>query len=196
MNPSPLLVIGVILAFVLDQWLYQWLGPKDIWFRGTFDETAQLLTIGLIVGALLPWIDRRQLLPILLACCLIDVDHIPGQFGSNILTGNGPRPYTHSLATVAALLLVALLWRRHRRLFLALILGVMSHLWRDLAEPASSHASIFWPVTDKGYHLPQVYYLTSIAIFAGIALGRSWTPAARQSRKVALGATSVGTARP
>jgi membrane-bound metal-dependent hydrolase YbcI (DUF457 family) len=175
LNPGPKLVILVILLFAADQALFQWLGAKDMGFRGLFDETAHLLTTLLLVWALFPGLDRSQLLPVLIASCAIDLDHIPGEFGSTILTGSGLRPYTHSLATVVALLLVALAWRRQRLVFLALMLGVMSHLWRDLAEPAGSAVPLFWPVTDSGIHLAPVFYLTSIAIFASLALTRSLT---------------------
>jgi membrane-bound metal-dependent hydrolase YbcI (DUF457 family) len=173
LNPGPKLVILAIVLFAADQALFQLLGAKDIGFRGLFDETAHLLTTLLIVWALFPGFDRRQLLPVLVASCAIDLDHVPGQLGSTILTGGGLRPYTHSLATVAALLLVALLWRRQRLVFFALMLGVMSHLWRDLAEPAGSAVPLFWPVTDKGIHLSPVFYLSSIAIFGGVALARA-----------------------
>jgi inner membrane protein len=173
LSPGPKLVILVILLFAADQALFQWLGVKSIGFQGPFDETAHLLTTLLVVWALFPGFDRSQLLPVLIASCAIDLDHIPGEFGSTILTGGGPRPFTHSLATVAVLLVVALLWRRQRLLFFALMLGVMSHLWRDLAEPAGSHVPLFWPVTDRGVHLSPVFYLSSIAIFGGIALARA-----------------------
>jgi membrane-bound metal-dependent hydrolase YbcI (DUF457 family) len=73
------------------------------------------------------------------------------------------------------LLFVALLWRRQRLVFLALMLGVMSHLWRDLAEPAGSAVPLFWPVTDEGIHLSSVFYLSSIAIFGSLALARCFT---------------------
>jgi membrane-bound metal-dependent hydrolase YbcI (DUF457 family) len=179
LNPSPRLVILAILLFAADQALFQWLGSKGTGFRGPFDETDHLLTTLLIVWALFPRLDRRQLLPVLIASCAIDLDHIPGQLGSTILTGGGPRPYTHSLATVAVLLLVALLWRRHRLMFLAFTLGVMSHLWRDLAEPVGSAVPLFWPVTDEGIHLDPVFYLSSIAIFGAIALVTSLVRASR-----------------
>jgi membrane-bound metal-dependent hydrolase YbcI (DUF457 family) len=184
LNPSPVLAVLAILAFAIDESLYQWLGVKAEGFRGVFDETGHLLTTLLILWAILiPWLKRGQLLPLFLASCLIDLDHVPGQLGSTILTGGGPRPYTHSLATPVALLLIALLWARHRRMFLALMLGVLSHLWRDMAEPVTSKVAIFWPATDQGYHLPQGYYLTSIALFAGIALVRLLTPAAQERRR-------------
>jgi inner membrane protein len=175
LNPSPALVVLAFLAFALDQFLFQWLGPKSTVFLGAFDETDHLLTTLLIVWALfLPWIHRRQLLPVFLASCLIDLDHIPGQLGSTILTGGDPRPYTHSLATVVVLLLIALLWRRNRLIFLALALGVTSHLWRDLAEPSAySGVSLYWPLSHEGIHFNSNVYLGSIVIFAGIALGRS-----------------------
>ena len=173
LRPSPKLVILVAAIFAVDQYLYQVLG-SSIGFRGPFDETDHVLTTVLLVWAFFPRFGWRELIPALLASTLIDLDHIPGQLGYDWLTGGGPRPYTHSLATVAVLLLLAWTWRRHRRIFLCLALGVCSHLWRDLAEPAGSAVSLFWPVTDRGVHLDPAVYLGSIGICAAVAFWRAW----------------------
>ena len=172
LRPSPGLVILVALVFAADQYLYQLLGSHR-GFQGAFDETDQLLTVMLLFWALFPRFGWRELIPALLASVLIDVDHIPGQFGSTWLTDGTPRPYGHSLLTVAAILLLALLWRRPRIMLLCIALGVSCHLWRDLAEPAGSAVSLFWPITDEGVHLNPVFYLTSVGLFVVVALARA-----------------------
>ncbi len=50
----------------------------------------------------------------MLACSvLVDVDHLPLQFGSSVITAGTARPYTHALWLVAVLI-VAALAARHR----------------------------------------------------------------------------------
>ena len=176
LNPSPGLVIFAALVFIADEALFQWLGPKNTGLKGVFDWTDHLITTLLIVWALFPGLRRIQVVPVLLASILIDLDHVPGFLGSHILTGSDPRPYTHSLATVVVLLLVAVSWRRNRLIFLALALGIASHLWRDLAEPVGSAVTLFWPVSHEAVHLNPVFYFGSIGIFAVIALARTLRP--------------------
>ncbi len=172
LRPSPGLVILVAAIFAVDQYLFQALGSQ-IGFRGVFDETDHQLTTLLLVWAFFPRFGWRALIPALLASSLIDLDHVPAQLGYYWFTDGTSRPYTHSLTTVAVLLLLALLWCRHRTLVLCIALGVCSHLWRDLAEPAGSAVSLFWPVTDEGIHLDPVFYLTSVGVFATVAFVRS-----------------------
>ena len=172
LRPSPGLVVSVALVFAADQYLYQLLG-SHLGYQAVFDETDHLLTTLLLVWALFPRFGGRELAAALLASVLIDIDHIPGQLGYTWLTGGTPRPYTHSLLTIVVVLLVALLWRRHRCVLLCIALGLSSHFWRDLAEPAGSAVSLFWPVSDRGIHLDPVLYLTSIGILATVALARA-----------------------
>ncbi len=165
-------MILVALVFATDQCLYQLL-VSHRGFQGVFGETDQLLAVLLLVWALFPRFGWRELVSVLLASVLIDVDHIPGQFGYTWLTDGTPRPYAHSLLAIAVVLVVAMLWRRQRRVLLCMALGVSCHLWRDLGEPAGSAVSLFWPVSDRGVHLDPVFYLSSVGILAAIALARA-----------------------
>ncbi len=175
LRPTPKLVILVAAIFAVDQYLYQLLG-SHLGFQASLDETDHLLTTLLLVWAFFPRFGWRELITALLASTLIDVDHIPGQLGYDWLTGGTPRPYTHSLLTIAVVLVVAMLWRRQRIVFLCIALGLCSHFWRDLAEPAGSAVSLFWPVTDEGIHLSPVFYLSSVAVFVAVALVRTNAP--------------------
>src|SRR5579862_829544 len=87
-------------ALLLADWLYQRAGDS-IMPGGLLDETAHLLTMLLILWALPRSPAARLAVPALIASVAIDADHIPQHLGSTILTQGTPRPYTHSLLTLA-----------------------------------------------------------------------------------------------
>ncbi len=133
---------------------------------GPLDELAHLLTTVLVVWALGRRARERFLVPALFASVLIDLDHLPGRLGINWLTAGLPRPYTHSLLTIAALLVGALLWRRRRDVLLGVALGLAIHFWRDLAEPGGGVA-LLWPVSHHALSLPHAgYAMAMLAIVA------------------------------
>ena len=102
------------------------MGAGDSFFPGgPLDETAHFLTMLFILWALGDqFLVPRIAVPALVATVLIDADHIPGYLGDDFLTAGTPRPYTHSLLT------------------LAVVRGIAVHLWRDLSE-SSGGVSIF-----------------------------------------------------
>ena len=83
---------------------------------GPLDELAHLLTTLLFFWALGPRARERFLVPALIASVAIDLDHVPGRLGVDWLTAGTPRPYTHSLLTIAIVLASALVLRRRRDL--------------------------------------------------------------------------------
>ncbi len=135
---------------------------------GLLDETAHLLTMLLILWALGPrfW-SRRVLVPALVASVAIDADHVPGYLGAGWLTVGTPRPYTHSLLTVAVILAGALLWRRQRVVLLAVAFGIVVHFWRDLSE-SSAGVSLLWPASDHAFTLPHSSYLVAMAAIVAL----------------------------
>lgn len=50
----------------------------------------------------------------LVAAVAIDLDHVPGHLGTDLLTAGTPRPYTHSLATCSSARPPVLLSRSER----------------------------------------------------------------------------------
>jgi hypothetical protein len=127
----------------------------------------------------------------MLACSvLIDVDHLPAEFGIYALTDGTPRPYTHALWTVVVL---ALAWAAVRFLVIRsgrprpataeLILagaawGLGAHFVRDIA---TAPMSFWWPVTDLSVQVPYWWYVAALAVL--IALG----PVRRRSRSATAG---------
>ncbi len=97
---------------------------------------------------------------------LIDVDHVPQDLlGTDVLTAGTRRPYTHSLTTALLLCAASAAARspRTRQAATGAALGVLLHLWRDLA---TGGASIVWPVSTRLVTAPYVVYIVSLATAA------------------------------
>jgi inner membrane protein len=174
--------VGVLLAlyaFATDG-LTGW-HAMNFGMRGLLDEPAHLATALVILGAL---IRVRGVLPgqrfgwAMLACSvLIDLDHLPDEFGSEVLTNGTPRPYTHALWSVIVLTLAWAVARllvirsgRSRPAAVELILagaacGVAAHFVRDIA---SAPMSFWWPVTDMAVEVPYWWYVLALAVMIAV----------------------------
>jgi hypothetical protein len=173
-QPSPGWILLAAGLFAADQVVYQHAGAA-VFPQAPLDWTAHLLTTLFIVWALSPLVRGRRLAGALVFSVVIDADHIPGRLGSNILTAGTARPYTHSIAMVLALVLIALGWRAGREFISGAGLGVTSHLWRDLAEPHGSGVALFWPLSDRTIETPAVVYLGSLGVIAAVGFARAWS---------------------
>jgi hypothetical protein len=174
--------VGVLLALYAfgTDWLTGWHG-MNFALRGLLDWPAHLATALVIMGAL---IRVRRALPdqrfgwAMLACSiLIDVDHLPAEFGSQVLTNGTPRPYTHALWVVIVLTLA---WATARFFVIRsggprpatveLILagaawGVAAHFVRDIATAAMS---FWWPVTDMAVQVPYWCYVVALTVILAV----------------------------
>jgi hypothetical protein len=122
--------------------------------------------------------DQRFGLAMLACSVLIDLDHLPLEFGSDILTNGTPRPYTHALWTVVVLTFAWATYRffmirsgRPRTATVELVLagaasGVAAHFVRDIA---TAPMSFWWPLTDMAVQVP--YWLYVLALAGSIAIG-------------------------
>lgn len=191
--------MGVLLAlyaFGTDE-LTGWHG-MNFAMRGLLDEPAHVATALVILGAL---VRVRRKLPdqrfgwTMLACSvLIDIDHLPDEFGSEVLTNGTPRPYTHALWTVIVLALAWAVARfivirsgRPRPAAVELILagaasGVAAHFVRDIA---TAPMSFWWPITDMAVEVPYWWYVLALAVI--IAIG----PIAQDSRRASAAADAT-----
>lgn len=105
----------------------------------------------------------------------IDLDHLPLEFGSSVLTGGTPRPYTHALWVVVVLgfaALAARAWSRRvgTRVSATTALaafgaacGVSEHFLRDMA---TAQMSLWWPVTNAPIEVSYWWYLAAIVVIA------------------------------
>jgi len=168
-----------ILGLALFDWGDELAGAGSFFPGGPLDEVAHALTTVLILWALGPRACQRFLVPAVIASVAIDLDHIPGELGANWLTNGTPRPYTHSLLTIAVVLAAAALWRRRRDVLFGIAIGLASHLFRDLAEPGSGVA-LLWPWSDHSFSLSHAVYLSIMAAVVAIDAFRLF--AIRRSR--------------
>ncbi|HET9094976.1 MAG TPA: metal-dependent hydrolase [Solirubrobacteraceae bacterium] len=170
---TPLAVLGCAAVLFLSDWGYQHGGGTSLPAAAVLDETAHVLTALLLLQGLSARLRARFALPALFASVAIDLDHVPQDLGYHFLTVGTPRPYTHSLLTIAVLLALAVALRRRRDLLLGLALGLVLHFFRDLAEGNGSGVALLWPLTDRGYSYPHATYLAVMAcvVAADVTLG-------------------------
>jgi membrane-bound metal-dependent hydrolase YbcI (DUF457 family) len=135
---------------------------------GPLDWSSHLATAILIVANLPARLPPAALRSALVASLAIDLDHVPYYLGSSILTAGAPRPYTHSLGTVAVLLLAAAALRGcARQVAAGAALGVTAHLVRDLA---TGGVPLLWPFARSGVAVP--FWIE--AALLGVLATRAW----------------------
>ena len=166
------MIAAALTVFIADQVVYQHVGSAVL-PQAPLDWTNHLLTTLFLVWALRSMFRERQLVAALVASVVIDVDHIPGYLGSDVLTAGTHRPYSHSLLTVAVLVALALACARWRDPLFGAAIGVSSHLWRDLAEPHGAGVALLWPLSDRTVTTPAWIYLASIAALASVGWARA-----------------------
>jgi len=142
---------------------------------GLVDEPAHLATAALGLLALstrFPTPKRRaSTWSALIASVAIDLDHLPLYAGVSGIA-HGGRPYTHSLLTVALVLLAGLTFRRLRTVLLGVALGCALHLLRDVATGPG--IPLLWPITDASVRVPYWIYFCFLLLFATIAVLREF----------------------
>ena len=175
---SPAMLIFAVVVLAGADWGSQFAGDSLI-PGGPLDEIAHLFTALLVFWALGSRARERFLVPALLVSVAIDLDHIPGRLGADWLTAGTPRPYTHSLLTIAVVLAGAALWARRRDLLLGVTVGLAIHFWRDMAEGASG-VSLLWPLSYHSFQSSHGVYLAVMAAFVLI----DTTSCARRKRAI------------
>lgn len=179
LTPVPASIAALTAALALTD-LGSWLG-EDSLVGGVCDEIAHECT-----GVLVLWAFGRRaslgvFIGVVVASIAIDLDHVPALLGFDGVTAGTPRPYTHSLVTIAVLS-VALLVVRHRRdLLVGAVLGIAVHLWRDLGEPGTA-VSLLWPFSYRPFSISHAIYLATMAAVVALNSRRCWS--ASQTRRV------------
>jgi membrane-bound metal-dependent hydrolase YbcI (DUF457 family) len=168
---SPRGIIIATIVFAIADTGDQLVGPSFLGM-GLFDETAHVLTTLLVLWAIGGVLFDRLLIPALVASVAIDLDHIPGELGYHFLTEGTPRPYTHSLLSIAVVLVAAYLWTRRSEVLLGIAVGLGIHFWRDMAEPGSGVA-LFWPFSDASCSYSHVLYLIAMGLVIVLGMRRS-----------------------
>ena len=164
------------------------------------DEPAHLMTCAVVLLTALALTDTkppwRFVVAALVASMAIDLDHLPGYLGSDVLTGSMPRPYTHSLLTVGILVALgaAAKRRRHRQVLFGVAFGVAAHLLRDLATGPG--VAFLWPAVDAPIKIPYVVYAATLVAAMIALLPRRSVAAARGSAALLLALVAVAGSGP
>jgi inner membrane protein len=142
---------------------------------GVVDLPLHLLTVAALLLAVAAWRGRLPsaafVIAALVASVALDLDHVPGYLGSHVLMGSGPRPYSHSLATIAVLVAgAAALHGRSRAISLGAAFGVGGHLLRDLATGPG--IPLVWPVSASAVSIPYALFVAALLAAVGMAAGR------------------------
>lgn len=147
--------------------------------RGLMDEPCHLATAMIVLGALTRWRGRapssRFVWAMLSASVLIDLDHLPLELGSPVLTAGTPRPYTHALWVLVLLTVAAAAARRRHQvsgraragmvagIAAGAAWGVAAHFLRDVA---TAPIALWWPVSSAGAQVPGYWYLAALLVLA------------------------------
>jgi hypothetical protein len=167
------LLAGATLLFLLADW-GETMAGVSLLPGGPLDEMAHLLTMLIVLWALGDRVWARFGAAALVMSVAIDRDHIPQYLGHDFLTRGTPRPYSHSLLTIAVALAVAAVWPRRRDVLLGIALGLAFHFWRDLSEPGSGVA-LLWPLSDHSFSLSPASYLVIMSAFVAFDAWKCWS---------------------
>jgi hypothetical protein len=145
--------------------------------RGLMDEPCHLATAMIVLGALIRWCGRPPSNPfvwaMLSASVLIDLDHLPLELGSAVLTAGTPRPYTHALWVVVLLIVTTAAARRRHQvsgstragmvagIAAGAAWGVAAHFPRDVA---TAPIALWWPVSSASVQVPGYWYLAALLV--------------------------------
>jgi MYXO-CTERM domain-containing protein len=109
------------------------------------------------------------------ASVLIDLDHLPLELGSPVLTAGTPRPYTHALWLLVLLIVAAAAARRRHHvsgsaragmvagIAAGAAWGVAAHFLRDVA---TAPIALWWPVSSASVQVPGFCYLAALLVLA------------------------------
>ena len=176
--------LALVGAIVIADLTIQWHGFSFV-LRAMVDEPCHLATAFVVLGAITQSeaLHRtRSSAGRCWACSvLIDVDHLPQEFGSSILTAGTPRPYTHALWVVLALIMVmyvARYWSRRApaptsttavQILAGAAWGVSAHFVRDVA---TAPMSLWWPITNASVEVPYWWYVLALLLIVAIPIVR------------------------
>jgi len=169
---SPAALAALVALIVVVQGLLALEPPTLI--LGLVDWTGHFATIAILLAA-----SPRRLPPALIAgafaATLIDLDHIPDLLGEEGITDATPRPFSHSLVTVAVAAVIAAVVRarapRYASFAVGIALGVALHLLRDVFTGPG--VSLFWPLDAEPVNGVFLVYLVAMIAVAAFAATRS-----------------------
>jgi inner membrane protein len=150
-----------LLILGIDHWLLT--GSHALLTTGIADETAHLSTMVIFLLAFPTLRNAGFIVGCLAGSVAIDFDHIPLFLGSNLLTEQTNRPFTHGVLTIAIVLALSGVARgTWRYVGLGVAVGLMAHFLRDMAT-STAGVPLLWPISTTGFMLPYPLYAAALA---------------------------------
>jgi inner membrane protein len=151
----------LVLILGIDHWLLG--GPHTLLATGIADETAHLSTMVIFLLAFSRLGHAGFIVGCLVGSVAIDLDHLPLFLGSNLLTEQTNRPFTHGLLTIAIVLALSVVARgTWKYVGLGLAVGLAAHFLRDIAT-STAGVPLLWPIATTGFMLPYPLYAAALA---------------------------------
>ena len=177
---AAILIVDLVIPWAGWSYLPRWQGLSFV-PRALVDEPCAVATALIVLGA----ITRFRAAPpdpkfgwsLLAWSVLIDVDHLPQEFGTSVLTEGTPRPYLHALWVLVLLILVVLVaryWSQHGKAPMAAgtmqvlagaAWGIAVHFLRDVA---TAPMSLWWPVTKAALQEPYWCYVLELLVIVAV----------------------------
>jgi inner membrane protein len=154
-----------------------------------WDESLHLITGLLFLAGLRPSLARPFVCGAVAGSVLIDIDHLPAEFGSTLIGGQVTRPVSHSLTTIVVLLLVAVAIRgRGRVLIVGVAFGVATHLFRDMA---TGGLALWWPLSSSLVTVSYRDYALTMVVMLCLAVYQFWSIRMRRNDQNGSGVNPI-----
>jgi hypothetical protein len=177
--------LALVAAVMIVDFTIPWQGMSFV-PRAIVDEPCAVATALVVLGALTRFRDTppdpKFGWSMLALSVLADVDHLPLEFGSSVLTAGTPRPYFHALWVVVVLIVatvVARYWSQRAKtaassttvnILAGAAWGISAHFLRDVA---TAPMSLWWPVTKAVVEVPHWWYVLALLVIITIPSARS-----------------------
>ena len=135
---------------------------------GPLDWSAHVATALILLANLPLSTGHPSATAALVAAMAIDLDHVPGYLGTDILTAGTPRPTRTRCTVLLGAGAGAVLSGSARMIALGVAFGVLAHLLRDIAT--GDGVALLWPLTETGVRVP--FWIEAAAI--GALAARAW----------------------
>jgi hypothetical protein len=172
--------LALVAVVVVVDFTIPWRGMSFV-PRALVDESCAVATTLVVLGALTRFRgtppDPKLGWSMLASSVLIDVDHLPLEFGSSVLTAGTARPYFHAFWVIVALIvatIVARYWSKRANMrtssttvyiLVGMACGVSAHFLRDVA---TAPISLWWPVTKAAVEVPYWWYVLALLVIIAI----------------------------
>jgi inner membrane protein len=175
-------IVIVDLAIPWAGWSYlpRWQGLSFV-PRALVDDPCAVATALIVLGAITRFRgtppDPKFGWSLIAWSVLIDIDHLPQEFGTSVLTEGTPRPYTHALWVLVVLILATLAarrWSQHAKtpaaaatvqILAGTAWGIAAHFLRDVA---TAPMSLWWPVTKAAVQQPYWCYVLELLVIVAM----------------------------